>query len=257
MLRHFPKQNITYAHHKKDYYIVAFTFTCTAICLTIDGFAPQEMQWLLAFFGYLFLVVLLSGESLLTRMQVIVALLFATMGEFFASPYMEGYLYRFGTVPPYVPAGHGMVYLTAVILGRSGFFLQHARKIALFIILSCGLWSIWGLSPYTERSDQIGAILFLVFLLYLFKGKSPMVYLGAFFITTWLELIGTTAGTWAWAEVDPASGLTQGNPPSGVAAWYCLVDAVAMAGALPALKLWQKFSGNFIQFRQLVRISSK
>ncbi len=257
MLRYFPKQGVAYAHHKKDYYIAAFTFTCTAICLTIDGFARQELQWFLAFFGYLFLAILLSGESLLTRMQVIVALLFATMGEFFASPYMEGYLYRFGSVPPYVPAGHGMVYLTAVVLGRSGFFLRHARRIALFIILSCGLWSIWGLSPYTERSDQIGAILFLVFLLYLFKGKSPMVYLGAFFITTWLELIGTTAGTWAWAEVDPASGLTQGNPPSGVAAWYCLVDAVAMAGALPALKLWQKVNNNFIQFRQLVRVSSK
>jgi hypothetical protein len=57
-----------------------------------------------------------------------------------------------------------------------------------------------------------------------------MVYLGAFFITTWLELVGTTAGTWAWAAVDPASGLTQGNPPSGVLAprknhyWYFVND---------------------------------
>ena len=62
-----------------------------------------------------------------------------------------------------------------------------------------------------------------------------MVYLGAFFITSWLEIVGTTAGTWAWAVIDPASGLPQGNPPSGVAAWYCLVDAVAIAGAAPLL----------------------
>ena len=27
-----------------------------------------------------------------------------------------------------------------------------------------------------------------------------MVYLGAFFITTWLELIGTAVGTWKWAR---------------------------------------------------------
>jgi hypothetical protein len=63
-----------------------------------------------------------------------------------------------------------------------------------------------------------------------------MVYLGAFFITTWVELIGTSLGTWNWAAIDPASTLTQGNPPSGVAAWYCLVDAVAMGCAPFALK---------------------
>jgi hypothetical protein len=56
-------------------------------------------------------------------------------------------------------------------------------------------------------------------------------YLAAFFITTWLELIGTAVGTWKWAAIDPVLGLPQGNPPSGVAAWYCLVDAVAISGA--------------------------
>lgn len=256
MLRYFPEAGGAYADHKRDYAIAAFTFVVTGICLTIDGSGSREMQWALAFFGYLFLIVLLSGESKLLRMQVVVALLFATAGELFASPYMEGYIYRFGSVPPYVPAGHGMVYLTAVVLGRSGFFMRHARAIALFTVISCGLWTVWGLT-FAERSDQIGAVLFCVYLIYLFKGKSPMVYLGAFLITTWLELVGTTAGTWAWAVVDPASGLTQGNPPSGVAAWYCLVDAVAMAGAAPALKLFSRINNSMIQFKQLARVRTE
>jgi hypothetical protein len=149
---------------------------------------------------------------------------------------MKGYIYRFGNVPAYVPAGHGLVYLTAVALGRSGFFMQHARQIAVFVVSICGIWAFWGISGWTQRPDVIGAILFCVFLLYLFKGRSPMVYLGAFFITSWLEIVGTTAGTWAWAVIDPASHLPQGNPPSGVAAWYCLVDAVAIAGAGPVLQ---------------------
>jgi hypothetical protein len=84
----------------------------------------------------------------------------------------------------------------------------------------------------------VGALLFLVFLVYLFKGKSPMVYLAAFFITTWLELIGTAVGTWQWAAIDPVLGLPQGNPPSGVAAWYCLVDAVAIGGAPIVIRYW-------------------
>jgi hypothetical protein len=99
----------------------------------------------------------------------------------------------------------------------------------------CGVWSIWGISGIPEQGDSVGALLFCVFLAYLFKGRSPMVYLAAFFITTWLELIGTAVGTWKWASIDPVLSLPQGNPPSGVAAWYCLVDAVAMGGAAPVL----------------------
>ena len=37
--------------------------------------------------------------------------------------------------------------------------------------------------------------------------------------------------------IGPASGLAQGNPPSGVAAGYCLVDAVAIGGAPKAVGL--------------------
>jgi len=128
------------------------------------------------------------------------------------------------------------VYLTAVALGRSGLFLRHGRIIAALVVLVCGAWSLWGISGFAERGDAVGALLFCVFLGYLFKGRSPMVYLAAFFITTWLELIGTALSTWSWAVIDPVLGLPQGNPPSGVAAWYCLVDAVAMGGAGPLLK---------------------
>lgn len=55
-------------------------------------------------------------------------------------------------------------------------------------------------------------------------------YLTAVFITTWLAILGTAAGDWKWVLVDSVVGLSQGNPPSGVAVWYCLVDAVALTG---------------------------
>lgn len=239
-LPHFPPVDVAAPHHKRDYFIAAFTFVTTTICLTTDGFAPQFMQYVLAFFGWIFLIAFLRGECKYVRTQVAVAVTFAVIGEYFASVYMRGYIYRFENVPAYVPAGHGLVYLTAVALGRSGFFMQHARRIAVFVVTVCGLWAFWGVSGWAQRQDIIGAILFGVFLIYLFKGRSPMVYLGAFFITSWLEIVGTSAGTWAWAVIDPASNLPQGNPPSGVAAWYCLVDAVAIAGAGPVLNVFTK-----------------
>jgi hypothetical protein len=231
LLSHFPIRDVAYAHRKRDYFIAAFTFFCVAICLISDANADIEKQNALGVSGWVFLIGLLLGENREVRMQVVIAVIFATIGEHFASPFMGGYTYRFGNVPAYVPPGHGMVYLTAVALARSGLFLRHAREITALVIVVCGLWSLWGISGLAQRGDAVGALLFCVFLVYLFKGRSPMVYLAAFFITTWLELIGTAVGTWKWAVIDPVLGLPQGNPPSGVAAWYCLVDAVAIGGA--------------------------
>ena len=231
LLSHFPIRNVAYAHRKRDYFIAAFTFFCVAICLISDANAGIEKQNALGVSGWVFLIGLLLGENREVRMQVVIAVIFATIGEHFASPFMGGYTYRFGNVPAYVPPGHGMVYLTAVALARSGLFLRHAREITALVIVVCGLWSLWGISGFAQQGDVVGALLFCVFLVYLFKGRSPMVYLAAFFITTWLELIGTAVGTWKWAAIDPVLGLPQGNPPSGVAAWYCLVDAVAIGGA--------------------------
>lgn len=236
MLRYFPQAKGAYVHNKRDYLIAGFTFLCVAICLLSDANASLEKQNALGVCGWIFLTGLLLGENKEVRMQVVIAVIFATIGEHFASPFMGGYTYRFQNVPAYVPPGHGMVYLTAVSLARSGLFLKYAREIATVVVLVCGVWSIWGISGYAKQGDSVGALLFCVFLVYLFKGRSPMVYLAAFFITTWLELIGTAIGTWKWAAIDPVLGLPQGNPPSGVAAWYCLVDAVAIGGAEPVLR---------------------
>lgn len=230
----------------RDYFIATLTFLCVALSLNLDATGSLAQQNFMGLIAWTFLFGLLIGENKEVRMQVIIAVAFATAGEHFASIYMQGYTYRFGNVPAYVPPGHGMVYLTAVALARSGLFLKYSRRIAAFVVLTCGIWSLWGISGYPEQGDQVGALLFCVFLIYLFKGRSPMVYLAAFFITTWLELIGTAAGTWKWATIEPVLSLSQGNPPSGVAAWYCLVDAVAIGGAPVLLRVFTK-SGEWIK----------
>ena len=140
MLRHFPQVNVAYAHRKRDYFIAAFTFFCVAICLISDANASMEKQNALGVSGWVFLIGLLLGENREVRMQVVIAVVFATIGEHFASPFMGGYTYRFGNVPAYVPPGHGMVYLTAVALARSGLFLRYAREITILVILVCGSW---------------------------------------------------------------------------------------------------------------------
>jgi len=235
MLRYFPAVDIEVVHKQRDYYIIAFAFAAVALCFSIDSVASIELQYALGVAGWISLIAILIGECNHVRAQVFVAVTFATIGENFASIYMAGYTYRLENLPWFVPAGHGLVYLTAIVIGRTDLFLKHARAIAAFVVLVGGAWAVLALFAVIGREDQIGAVLFSIYLVFLFKGRSPMVYLGAFFITTWVELIGTYLGTWNWAAIDPASTLTQGNPPSGVAAWYCLVDAVAMGGAIPVI----------------------
>lgn len=245
MLRHFPHKNIEINHNNRDYFIIAFAFFAVTLCFLIDSIASIELQYALGIAGWISLLTLLYGECKYVRAQVLVAVTFATIGENFASIFMAGYTYRLENIPAFVPPGHGIVYLTAVVLGRSSLFLKYARKITVFVVV---VGITWSLLVYTEsigRKDEIGTILFCIYLLFLFKGRSPMVYLGAFFITTWVELIGTSLGTWNWAAIDPASTLTQGNPPSGVAAWYCLVDAVAISGAIPTLHFAKKIMRLF------------
>lgn len=232
----------------RDYGIALIVFASIAFCLHLDADSTLAFQDLLGVCAWVFLFALLRGESRLVQAQVLVAVAFATVGEHFASPYMEGYIYRFHNVPAYVPPGHGMVYLTAVALARSELFKRNLKAITAMVLTAGGLWTIWGLTGAAQK-DAVGALLFVVFVLFVLFGRSPGVYLGAFFVTTWLELIGVSYGNWRWVPIDPVLELPQGNPPSGVAAWYCLVDAVALGTAPAVVKgfiwmqaaLWKRY----------------
>jgi hypothetical protein len=214
----------------RDYAISCITFISIALCLVLDANSTPTFQTVLGMFAWTFLIWLLKGECAHVRAQVIIAIMFATIGEHFASPYMGGYIYRFQNVPAYVPPGHGMVYLTAVALARSELFTNNATMVRNIVFVIMGGWSVWGIT-IAGNYDWVGFLLFCIFVPFVMFGRSPLVYLGAFFVTTWLEIIGTAVGTWHWVPIDPVLGLPQGNPPSGVAAWYCLVDAVALSGA--------------------------
>jgi hypothetical protein len=55
------------------------------------------------------------------------------------------------------------------------------------------------------------------------------VYAGVFMVVVALELYGTALGTWTWQSTVPGLGLSQGNPPSGVASGYVVFDVLALA----------------------------
>lgn len=174
------------------------------------------------------LVLLLRRETPLVRTQTLVVVALATLVEYTFSPLLQAYVYRIGTVPGFVPPGHGLVYLAALALGRSR-LLSAAPRIAVgaTVVLGGG-WALAGLLP-PGRPDALGAFWFGCLLGFLAWGRSRLLYVGAFVVVSYLELLGTGLGTWAWAGRDPVLGVvTQGNPPSGAAGGYGWFDLYAL-----------------------------
>jgi hypothetical protein len=174
------------------------------------------------------LVGLLRREAPLVRAQTAVVVVLATLVEYTFSPLLEAYVYRIGTVPLFVPPGHGLVYLAALALGRSA-LLRAAPRIAVGATVVVGaVWAAAGLVG-APRPDALGAFWFLCLLGFLCWGRSRLLYVGAFVVVGYLELLGTHLGTWAWATSDPVLGIvSQGNPPSGAAGGYGWFDLYAL-----------------------------
>ena len=83
MLRYFPAPDVVCVHRKRDYFIAGFTFFCVAVSLVIDAHASLTVQNILGVIAWIFLIGLLVGENKEIRIQVAIAVAFATAGEHF------------------------------------------------------------------------------------------------------------------------------------------------------------------------------
>ncbi|HET9654923.1 MAG TPA: hypothetical protein VFP72_06195 [Kineosporiaceae bacterium] len=192
------------------------------------GAAEPVRQVLLGLATWAVLAGLLRRESALVRTQTLVVVALATGVEYTFSPLLQAYVYRIGTVPLFVPPGHGLVYLAALALGRSAVVRSARRPLVTATVVLGGAWGSWGVLG-AGRPDHLGAFWFCCLFGFLAWGPSRTVYVGAFVVVSYLELTGTALGTWAWATRDPVLHVVgQGNPPSGAAGGYGWFDLYAL-----------------------------
>jgi hypothetical protein len=168
-----------------------------------------------------------------------VVVAFATAVEYTFSPWLGVYLYRFDNVPAYVPPGHGLVYLAALSLGATALVTRHLRTCAALVLAIGGAYALYGVT-LAERPDALGAFWFLCLAGFLRWGPSPGLYVGAFVVVTYLELLGTSLGNWAWQTSDPTGLVSIGNPPSGAAGGYGWFDLAALLAAQRLLTRFQR-----------------
>lgn len=207
-----------------------------SIVLVLDAGGSLNQQRLLGVVTWLLLTGVLWRETTLVRVQTGVVVVFATAVEYTFSPGFEVYTYRFDNVPAYVPPGHGLVYLAALGIGRSAWVRAHLRGCVVAVLVVGGLWAVWGLA-WAEQTDVLGAFWYLCLVGFCLWGPSQPLYVGAFLVVSYLELVGTSLGTWTWQPEDPTGLVAIGNPPSGAAGGYGWFDLAAIVLAPRLLKV--------------------
>jgi hypothetical protein len=79
------KNPVDHAHRTWDYFIAAYTFFAVAVCWTLEMNASLEWQYVLGKIALVSLLVMHLGEKRDARIQVVVAVAFATWGGHFVS----------------------------------------------------------------------------------------------------------------------------------------------------------------------------
>ena len=99
------------------------------------------------------------------------------------------------------------------------------------LLVAAGLVAgVWGLAGVTVLpSPDVSGMIGCAFLIGVLVWSRHPVYAGVFMVVVGLELYGTALGTWSWQPAVPGLGLSQGNPPSGVASGYVVFDILALA----------------------------
>jgi hypothetical protein len=223
--------------------IVVTVLGWISVVLVLDADGGRWLQRGLGVLTWLVLASLLARESWLVRVQTAVVVVFAAAVEYTFAPLLEVYTYRFDNVPMYVPPGHGLVYLAALAIGRTALVSRYWRVCTGLVLLVGGTYAAYGV-VVADRADALGALWFGCLVGFLRWGPSPGLYIGAFLVVTYLEIAGTTLGTWTWGATDPTGLVSIGNPPSGAAGGYGWFDLAATLAAPGLLARWNQLTAD-------------
>jgi hypothetical protein len=204
--------------------VISFVaFVAIALPLDRSSTAPQQMA--LSLLVWAFLGIALVVQPPPVRVQVVVLVVVATVLECVGSLIWGAYTYRLDNLPLYVPAGHGLFYLSALSAASLPLLQRHARSIVIAVTAGASAWMLYGLAA-RPLPDLLGFVTWAIFIRFIVRGRYPLLYAVSFAMTTGLELYGTGLGIWTWSPVLPVLMLPAGNPPTGIGAGYAAMDAL-------------------------------
>lgn len=208
-------------------WVVAVVLAIPAACAIDAKLAlTGTQQWGLAAFAWLVVVTVTTELPRERRLVVLCFLPMITAAEFLLSHQQGWYAYRLDNIPPWIPPAHGIVFLTAL---RA----VDARRVPTVVLAwtAAGGQAAYCLLNLLVRGDELGAALGTVYLvgMVLLPADGKRFYAGLGLVVAYLEIVGSSLGTWAWAP--GIHGLAATNPPSGAIGGYAMVDGAAFVVA--------------------------
>jgi hypothetical protein len=219
--------------------------------LRLDSRVGATGQLVLGVLTVVVFVALLRLHTPAVRFQALGVVAIATIGEAVGSLIWGLYSYRLDNIPAFVPPGHGLVYL-------AGFSLAALGGRRALPVVAAAVAATWGFAGLTFLPSDVAGAVGCAFLIAVLLGTRVPVYAGVFLVVAALELYGTALGTWTWTSTVPGLGLSQGNPPSGVASGYVVFDVLALglAARLRTMQLSLRRRREAIQMCPRVEASS-
>jgi hypothetical protein len=203
--------------------LAAFT-AFVAVALQLDRQTDLLQQSVLGSTVWLFLAIALRLQPREIRMQVLVLIAVATILEVIGSIIWGAYRYRLENLPLYVPAAHGLFYLTALRVTSLPVIQRNGRAVVISVTAFATLYMVRNLT--LALPDLLGFVTWAIFMRFILRGTAPVLYAVSFMLTTALELYGTGLGIWTWQPVLPLFIIPAANPPSGIGAGYAAMDAL-------------------------------
>ncbi|OIJ28078.1 hypothetical protein UG56_004710 [Nocardioides luteus] len=206
----------------------------TTAGLAADRFVDARGQAWLGLGCTALFVVVARRADVHERRQALVVVAVATFFEVVGAQLWGLYDYRLGNLPLFVPAGHGLVFLTGLRLSQVPLLVRHRDAFVRVTAVVATAWAVLGAAGLLGTRDLSGAVGSALVVVMLARGRQAGLFAGVWWFVAYLELYGTAIGTWTWSPVVPGLGLPAGNPPSGVASGYVVFDwlaGVLVAGA--------------------------
>ena len=197
-------------------------FIPSLLLLDRDGI-PAQLAFSAVTFAFVFGF---TARSRVPRLQILCAVLIATLAEMFLSLVWGLYTYKHFIIPLYVPPGHGLFYALAADTAMQDGLRRREHVIVPRVFAAGTLIAFVSLVGF---GDTWGFLWWLVVLAMIRRSHNRLMLAACFVYTTYLEWVGTAIGNWRWNPYVPFVGLHSANPPAGVSILYITLDVIVVA----------------------------
>ncbi len=216
--------------HKETIRSILFLIIGVPVFLLLDSKYGDALvgngQWVATVLVFLAYIRAYRNGTKRVRNVLLIGIIVGLTGEFLFSKILGMYHYRFDNIPLWLAFAHGLIFAWTFKMSKKLCMQTYTKQVQYGLMIIAIAYSIFWLFWTNDVYGFIASVTFMLILY--FTKKSRSFFLIMFVVVCYIELVGTSTGCWYWPEIafDMFNWLPSGNPPSGIAVFYFLFDAI-------------------------------